>query len=145
MSTLLIEVELQGLNGLYQSLEEQLELEFAGLQQGRVPEAEELASAAALAASMCQADRRIASLSDSWQRERSDCPEKQRTRVESLAAALQQRAGNLLRLVRRNAESIRRLQDSARTSLREVGVGAQYLHSVRSMQEREPRFIDAHR
>lgn len=142
MSADIFEAELLSLGRLYAELASHLESEFLSLQAGCIAPAD---GAAALAGRLGEADRRVARLADAWPAWRMQLSGEQRTRVESLAADLQQEARKLEEKARRNESLVQQLRETALADLRMIRAGSQYLRSVKAQRENRPRFIDARR
>jgi hypothetical protein len=145
MTADIFESELQSLGELYASLENQLESEFQRLQVGQVPAENELDEAGELAVRLCEADKRLARLAGAWPACRLQFSADERTRVQSLASALQEQARLLASHSQRNERLLHKLQESVLSSLRDIRSGSRYLQSVKGQHENHPRFIDARR
>lgn len=142
MSTEVFESELLSLGRLYAELADQLEREFLSLQAGRIAPAD---GATILAGRLGEAEGRVARLADAWPAWRARLTGEQRTRVESLAAGLQEEARELEQKTRRNESLLQQLRESALADLRMIRAGSHYLDSVKAQRENRPRFIDARR
>jgi hypothetical protein len=143
MNTLMLRSELQTLSILYERIEDQLEQEFGLLQREDFFREADAGKASGLLAALCEAEGRLARVAAEWQACRTTSPDPERAAIEQLARELQRRACSLLARARRNEKLLRRLQDSALASLREIRAGAQLLHSFRSQQDNQPCLFDA--
>jgi hypothetical protein len=137
--------ELQILSGLYDAVEEQLKHEHQSLEVGDFFRRAELARGDELLTRLCGAEQRLAHLVLEWRTRNAGPRGRGEPGIDRLAGALADRARSLLVLAEQNERLLLRVQNAALDALREIRCGTQFFQNMLSQQEKQPRFIDAHR